>query len=448
MFSVDKKNLVIAILFLMILGQPLFSELPSANSPELQTEEAALLPDRPIRQVPSKLPVHFQWHGETGIPLTIDGFDQDLTQHYIKQFTSQGGLDWLKSVMTRGEPYIGYIRQEIDRMGLPPELVYLPVIESAYLSTAVSKSGAVGLWQFMKNSISPFDIQVTDWVDERRDFWKSTNGALRKLKDNYNYFGDWAMALAAYNAGLGAVRRASESAGTKDYWELSEKKALKTETIHYVPKFLAVSHILSNAGKYGIDLGWPDNPQWERIALDRSVDLGLLAEKAGINPDYLKQANRELNYTITPPGSGYYLKAKAEDTGAIRKVLDDKSSPLVRYYVHSIRSGDTLSALSRHYGVSVAQIQELNPGMLPQYLKIGAKVVIPALKDIGPYTGVVRAKDTTLVFEGNHLVKKGETLWSIALAYEVDPETLAEANGMKLNDTLREGRSLKTPIRK
>lgn len=439
------KRSIFTALCLSILTHPLFAEVTSIDIPELLNEEI----NRPLRQIPTKLPVHFERHGEIRLPLTIDGIDEELTQHYIKQYSSPGGLSWLKSVMERSEPYIAFVRQEIDRMGLPPELAYLPVIESAYLSTAVSKSGAVGLWQFMKNSISPFDIHVTEWIDERRDFWKSTIGALRKLQDNYNYFHDWPLALAAYNAGLGAVQQAVRNTGANDYWDLCGRKALKTETIHYVPKLLAVSHMLLNAGTYGIGLGWPENPQWQRIALDRSVDLGLLAEKAGINTEELKQANRELNYTVTPPtGTEYFLKVKAVDFAAVQAVLNDKTDSLVRYYVHTIRSGDTLSALAQHYEVSTAQIQDVNYGLQPQFLQIGEKVIIPALKDIGPYVGNNRKNDETLVFEGTHLVKKGETLWSISLAYEVDPEMLAEANNMNLNDTLREGRSLKTPIRK
>ncbi len=453
MFRFHKKSLCAAGLFLSILMCLFSAEVPSADLPAadlpelpLDSEEAAV--NRPVRQVPANIPVHFQWHGEGDVPLSIGGLDEALTQHYIKQYSSPGGINWLETVMERSGPYIGFIRQEIEKIGLPPELAYLPVIESAYLPTALSKSGAAGLWQFMQNSIDPFDMHVTEWLDERRDFWKSTVGALRKLQDNYNYFHDWALALAAYNAGLGAVSRASRNAGTNNYWELCERNALKTETIHYVPKFLAVSHMLLNAGMYGIDADWPEDPQWERIALDRSVDLGLLAEKAGINPDDLTLANRELNYTVTPPGSGYFLKVKAADIAAVKTVLEDTSAPLVKYYMHTIRSGDTLSALSSHYEVSVPQILELNAGLQPRFLRIGGTVIIPALKEIGPYTGTVRQLDESLVFEGTHLVKKGETLWSIALAYEVDPETLAGANNMQLNDILREGRSLKTPIRR
>lgn len=387
------------------------------------------------------------WHGETEVVLTIPGSDRELTRRYIAQYSSPGGLQWLQAVMRRGEPFLPFIRREVEARGLPQELAYLPVIESAFVSTAVSRSGAVGLWQFMKNSISPFGIRVDDWVDERRDFWKATDGALRKLDENYRHFGDWPLALAAYNAGLGAVGRAARAAGVADYWYLSEKKHLKAETIHYVPKFLAVSEILSNPGRYGLDLGWPEETRWTRVTVGRTVDLALLAAEAKVDLGMLKKGNGELHYGVTPPDPKYQLKVRLEDAPAVEATLARKDLQLVKYYFHTVRSGDTLSALARHYGVSVDHILNANPGLQPRYLKLGARILVPAFKEVGPYERQ-RSSDAVPVFEGSHLVKRGETLWSIALAYEVDPEVLAEANGLELSSTLREGRLLKTPILK
>jgi membrane-bound lytic murein transglycosylase D len=237
-----------------------------------------------------------------------------------------------------------------------------------------------------------------------------------------------------------------KDSGLKDYWLLSDKKILKTETIHYVPKLLAVAHILSNPRRYGLSPQWTDDPQWTRVAVTRPADLNILASEAGIDAAELKKANRELIYNITPPGSGYSLKVKVEEAEKIGAVLARTDLPLIKYYMHTIRSGDTLLALAIHYGISVEQILQSNPGTQARYLKIGGRLMIPAFKDVEPYTQP-RASAAGLVFAGSHLVKRGETLWSIALAYEVDPELLAEANGMGLNDVLREGRSLKTPIR-
>jgi membrane-bound lytic murein transglycosylase D len=385
---------------------------------------------------------------------TIPGLEHPLTQRFIRQYSSSGGLAWLKTAIERGAPYLGFIRREVEERGLPPELVYLPVIESAYLGTAVSRSGAAGLWQFMKNSIGPFDMKVTEWADERMDFWKSTFGALRKLEENYNHFQDWPLALAAYNAGFGAVNHIINQTGIRDYWILSEKKQFKNETILYVPKLLAVSYILTHQREFGLTPAWPEDPQWVRVPLDRSIDLELLAELAGIDEGLLKTGNRELRYSITPPGGTYQLKVPAFAAAAVAAVLAQEEQQLIKYYYHVIRYGDTLSALAQHYRVSVDQILTSNPGTEPRTLQIGKRLRIPAVAKVDPYvegsaagqqrqTGAVREVPG---FGGTHLVKRGETLWSIAVAYHVDPSALAEANGMELNDILREGRILKTPI--
>jgi membrane-bound lytic murein transglycosylase D len=283
-------------------------------------------------------------------------------------------------------------------------------------------------------------------MDERRDFWKSTQGALRKLDENYKHFGDWPLALAAYNAGLGAINRLVQQSGVRDYWTLSERKLLKTETIHYVPKLLAAAYILSNHRRFGIEPRWPDDPEWRRITVDRSVDLRLLAEQAGVDSEELIKANRELLHNVTPPGPGYYLKVSGKDAEKVAAVLARKDISLIHHYFHTIRSGDTLLALALHYGVTVDQIQASNPGVQARFLRIGNRLLIPALRETGPYERSAPPREN-LDFNGTHLVKRGESLWSIALAYEIDPEVLAEANGMELTDILREGRVLKTPIR-
>jgi membrane-bound lytic murein transglycosylase D len=293
----------------------------------------------------------------------------------------------------------------------------------------------------MRNSIAPY-MKINDWVDERRDFWKSTQGALRKLEENYRYFGDWPLALAAYNAGLGGISAVVRNSGISDYWVLSERKLLKTETIHYVPKLLAVAHILSNPRQFGL-VFWPEDPAWTRIAVNRPVDLNLLAKEAGIDPAELKMANRELSYNITPPEKDYLLKVRARDAEKIVLALA-RDLLLISYHIHTIRSGDTLLALALRYGISVDQITALNPGVQARYLRIGGTLMIPAIRDV-PL--LERSAEKSLVFTGTHLVKRGESLWSIALAYGISPEALAEANNMRLNDVLREGRVLKTPIR-
>jgi membrane-bound lytic murein transglycosylase D len=375
----------------------------------------------------------------------IPGLDQDLTRQYLDQYGSPAGLAWLRAVMDRAAPYLGFIREEIEQRGLPPELLYLPVIESGYVPSAASRSGAVGLWQFMRNSIAPFDMRVDDWVDERMDFWKSTQGALRKLEENYQALGDWPLALAAYNTGLGGILQIRRRNGGGDYWELCRRKLLRTETVHYVPKLLAAAAILSRPRKYGLE-SWGESPRWTRIPLDKTVDLDLLARAAGIDPELLSQGNRELLYRISPPVSGYLLKVPVDQADQTAQALARSGADLIQHYYHTIRYGDTLSALALHYGVTVPQIERANPGIKSRALQIGSRLTIPALKkDVRPYSP--RPQGAGESFGGSYLVKKGDTLWSIALEYGTDPLDLARANGMELSGILREGRTLKVPIK-
>jgi len=288
-------------------------------------------------------------------------------------------------------------------------------------------------------------MKVNDWLDERMDFWKSTQGALKKLEENQKLLGDWLLALAAYNAGLGGIRKAMKDTGLEDYWNLCEMRALKTETIHYLPKFLAVSYILSNPRRFGLDFSWVEDPRWERIPLERAVDLRLLARETGVDESLLKAANRELRYHISPAGGGYQLKVPAGDKEKVAAVLSQRSLPLVRYYPHTIKSGDTLLALANQYGSSLGMILDANPGVRERFLKPGAVLLIPALKETSP--SQEPAQDKGAAFNGTHLVKKGETLWSIALAYHITPETLAEVNNLVLNAILPVGKVLKTPIK-
>jgi len=379
--------------------------------------------------------------------LSLEALEQELTQYYIRQYTTPGGLAFLSTVLKRGSVYIPFIQEEIYKRELPPELLYLPVIESNYLASARSRSGAMGLWQFMMNSIAPFNIRVNDMVDERRDFIKSTRAALQKLDENYRHMKDWPLALAAYNAGLGGVSRTMQRTGIRDYWLLCEKKELRSETIHYVPKLLATAWVLSQPRRFNIDF-WPEDPHWQLLPVGRQVSLEIIAAEAGIDSELLRMGNMELLYGLTPTESSYRLKVPAGDLPRVAAVLEREDLKLIRHYRYVIKYGDTLSALARHYGVTLRLIEQHNPGITNRYLKIGETIIIPALRDITPYQGraAAAAGSGDPLFGGIHLVKKGETLWSLGLAYSIDPERLAHANGMELNQILPEGKVLKVPI--
>ncbi|MFZ4616167.1 MAG: LysM peptidoglycan-binding domain-containing protein [Rectinemataceae bacterium] len=357
------------------------------------------------------------------------------------------GKRWLSVALGRGQPWMAYIMERIDFYRLPRELAWLPLIESEYSLKAVSKSGAAGLWQFMRNSIGGYGMRIDDWVDERRDFMKSTDAALRKLADNHASLHDWNLALAAYNMGLGAITRAVKAAGSTDFFVLRDGGYLSKETSSYVPKFLAVASILKYPARNGLPLDWSPPIEWECVEMARPVDLGLLAAQAGLAPETLRSANAELRFAVTPPWKGYNLKVPLGSAEAIVKALEDPDAKLIKYAIHTVRSGDSVSALARAYGAPLALIVEANPGLEPSKIRIGQALVIPVLKEGATAPELVKPDlaDETVEFAGRYTVQKGDSLWGIALRHEIRPETLAARNGLELTSVLREGMVLEVP---
>jgi membrane-bound lytic murein transglycosylase D len=286
--------------------------------------------------------------------------------------------DWLQAVLDRSLVYREVIVRAIGDRMLPRELRFLPAVESGYQARALSPRGAAGLWQLMRNTASPYGLRMDQWVDERRDFWKATDASLSKLTENFAIFGDWYLALAAYNCGVGklsAIRRKNPGC---DYWALRRRGVLPRETAAFVPQFLALARILGYPGRYGLEIGWDASPEWTRIPVDRCVDLRILSRESGVPLDALTAGNQELNFPMTPPASyGYQLKVRAEHSGVVEKTLAGATLPLLEFRVHIVAEGDTLSAMARHYGVSVALIQEFNPKLAPRALRIGSKVLVP-----------------------------------------------------------------------
>ena len=403
--------------------------------------------NRPLRTVSSTVSNVQQPVQSTQIELqdnsliTERALRQPLTQRYIAQYTAPSGIMYLNAALERGSIYMPFIKEEIEKRNLPPELIYLPIIESSFVITARSRSGAVGLWQFMMNSISPFNMHVTDTIDERRDFIKSTRGALQKLEDNYRVLGSWELALAAYNAGLGAVTRTIQSTRINDYWDLSQKGHLKQETEHYVPKLIAAAYVLSQPRKYNINI-WQKPFEWTSVPLARQISLDIVAEEAGIEKDLLRRLNAQHLHGITPPVNNYQLIIPVTHLEIVNSVLEREDLQLLRYHYHVVHQGDTLWAMSRIYGTTLNVIEQYNPGISSRYLRIGETVIIPAYNEISLPQRTV----TTQTFNGTHTVLRGETFWSISRTYGLDPQVLAEANDMTLDQILREGRTLRVPI--
>ena len=239
-----------------------------------------------------------------GIKLAGGKFEQEIIHEYIARYMTRFGKESLYKILDDGEYYRLYVRQELKKRNLPAVLEYLPLVESEYKPAAKSRSGARGLWQFMENSISPF-LKKNEWLDERLDPWKATDAALSKLKDNYGMFGDWALAIGAYNCGAGAMRRALKKSPAKTFWYLAEHKMLPEETINYVPKLIAINEIAENGEEYRVSLPKLSQSRhyadFDYVTTRSRISLKRLASEIRLSYDILKELNLELIHGETPP---------------------------------------------------------------------------------------------------------------------------------------------------
>lgn len=406
--------------------------------------------DRGIGRVESNWLTPLQSHA--GPPVfSLDFSVTEEVEEYLAKMLAPEGIRWLEDSLERSELFRDFIQARIEEEGLPYEILYLPLIESTYKVDAVSRSGASGLWQFMENSIGPFDISMNDWLDERMDFWKATDAALKKLQDNYRVLGDWLLALGAYNCGLGKMSRVVQRTGIDDFWELARGGHLPYETAHYIPKYLSIVIACSNSGRNGIETSFAPPVFWDRVETARAVDIRMLAQEAGVPRELLEKGNAELKYGITPPaGSGYYLKFPLRYKESVLSALEREDREYLRFQFHELYSGDTLYDLSNHFGIPVSMIENHNPGIRASRLPIGEKILIPIVKEVGPYPreGDGGSSGENLVeFTGLFTVSAGDSMWSIAVEHGITPELLAAANDMTIKTVIQPGMVLKVPIR-
>jgi membrane-bound lytic murein transglycosylase D len=369
-------------------------------------------------------------------------------QYYLDRISSsEHEQGWILAAMERSTLYAQLIREKIEEYGLPPEIFYLPVVESLYKINAYSRSGALGLWQFMRGSAHPW-MEIDEWIDERKDFWKSTEAAMKKLAYNYRATDDWLLALAAYNCGLGKIQRIMKQSGLKDFWEISRRGLIPQETREYIPKLIATAHFAQTLGRRGLERDWKAPVRWQLVKIEKPLDIRLLAEAAGIPAENISAGNVELLYGITPPASrAYYLKVRAEDSGSVQEAIRNHDGKLMKFAVHTIEAGHTLSEIAHHYSIPLSMLLRYNPGIRAEALRIGSRLVVPMYKDAAPFVkkAALPAGADVSRFINEYTVKTGDSLWTIARRFGTTSSVLAAANGIAENGILRPGMSLKVP---
>ena len=347
----------------------------------------------------------------------------------------------------RSGKYRPAIVKALKEAGLPEELSWLPLIESGFKIRAMSRARALGLWQFIASTGYKFGLKRNTWIDERMDPEKSTRAAIVYLKELHQIFGDWTTVLAAYNCGERRVLNRIKSQRINyldNFWDLYER--LPRETAFYVPKFLAVLHILNDPQAHGFTLPTVDEElRAEEVDINKQVHLKTIAKRLDIDYELLIDLNPELRHHLTPSdpyvlkvpeGKGEILLAKLDDIPVWR-------SPVPAYVVHRVRYGESLSVIADKYGTSIRAIMNMNGLGRRNYLKVGWKLRIPVKG--AKYTHLARPPIQTSQLKGEiveYMVRKGDSLWLIARRFGTTTKMIRALNHLHTS-VLRVGQVLK-----
>ncbi len=358
---------------------------------------------------------------------------------------------YLERVLLRAQRYMPYIRSELERRGLPMELALLPIVESAYDPFAYSHGRAAGLWQMIPGTAKRFGVRQNWWYDGRRDIVDSTRAALDYLEYLHGLNeGDWLNAIASYNSGEGnvlrAVRRNRSAGKPDDFWNLKVPR----ETASYVPKLLALVDIVREPGRFGLSLpDVPDEPQFAITDVDTQIDLALAAELAGIDVDTVYAFNPGFNRWATDPAGPHRLLLPLDVAETFADTLTSiPEDERIRWKRHKIRNGETISEIAEQYHTTIAAIRSANE-LRGNTIRAGQYLMIPV--STKPLTEYTKSADARLANTQNrersgtrveHIVRSGESFWTISQRYGVTTRQLAGWNGMAPGDTLSVGRKL------
>ncbi len=353
--------------------------------------------------------------------------------HYFQHVIHDRFQKWL----TRFSAYQPLVEQIFAEFDLPKDLIYLSLIESGFNPRAYSRAHAAGPWQFIKSTGRIYGLRVNWYVDERRDPLKSTVAAAQHLRDLYDLFGSWPLALAGYNAGVGKITRAIEKSRTRDFWRIARTRLIRRETKDYVPRFMAAMIIAKNPALFGFHVYSPPVHQYEEIHMDKPVHLRAVTKATEIPFEELRRLNPELRRSIVPQTQGgYFLKVP---TGMGARVRQAKSQmeqwtqpPSSRRTWYRVRRGDSLSVLASRFGMSVSTLKRLN-GISGNLIRPGQRLrVNQGIVETGQETG----KPTW------YRVRRGDSLSVLAKRFGMSVSTLKRLNGISGN-LIRTGQRLR-----
>ena len=400
-----------------------------AEAPEQKSEPA---PIDEANEVTFPVDANIKAKAEAEIKSTRSDLPLMMTDQvagYINYFSSTRGHATLANALVRSGRYEDMIRRILKQEGVPQDLIYLAQAESGFHPLALSRAGARGMWQFMGSRAKGYGLERNFWMDERQDPEKATHAAARHLKDLYNQFGDWYLAMAAYNSGPGTVQSAVRRTGYADFWELYRRNVLPKETRNYVPIIVAVTIMAKNPEQYGLDTIVREKPlDHDTVKINYSVDLRLVADCIDAPLSDLQDLNPSLLRYVTPKDKGFDLRLP---TGTKDKFLTNISAiptdmrPWWRY--HTVKADDTLASIARDYRTTSKAIFTANE-LESEELTPEKKLIIPITPGKHPAgeDGMIYARRTT-----RYKIHKGDTVLSVAENLGIPPRMIRSWNRLR-----------------
>ncbi len=411
-------------------------ETLALNSPVTSpaTEDAApqWLPsgrDIRIELIPESPPMAQDLWSRIRDGFAMSDLDSKLVAKHEKWYVDHP--EYFARMIDRARLYLYYINEEVERRGMPSEIALLPMIESAFNPGAYSRSRASGIWQFIPSTGKKFGMQQNWWYDGRRDVISATNGALDYLQNLHSMFGDWQLALAAYNCGEGAVLRAQahnrRHGLPTDYAHLR----LLKETRNYVPKLLAIKHIIADPGKFGLALqDIPNKPYFAAITTTQHIDVKLAAQLAGISDDEFAALNPAHNRPVILQDNNDFILLPIDKIETFRTNLENYGKPLVSWQSYKPKKGERLDKLAPRFGLSLASLKSVNGLSKHGNISTGQTLLVP-----------LNGEESTSEFEAFNMhlvptynptrirVRRGDTLGGLARRYHVSIAKLKQWNG-------------------
>jgi membrane-bound lytic murein transglycosylase D len=369
------------------------------------------------------------------LPIEIN----DRVLGFLDYYENGRGHGAIEVGLERIGKYQPMIEKILKEEGVPLDLIYLCQAESAFEPRALSRAAAKGMWQFISSRGKEYGLRQTWWVDERSDPEKSTRAAARHLKDLYMEFGDWYLAMAAYNSGPVRVQRALEKTGADNFWTLAEKRALPKETISYIPNILALTIIGKNPEKYGFTVAPTPALETERVSVDKATDLRVIAEAINLPVEELRDLNTHVLRWTTPPDDPDFqlILPKGYSDKFNEQISSLPESKRVLFREHVVKKGETIGVIARKYGTTTSELLQANNLGKNPILKAGRSLIIPisgasvpapAAKAAVTRQPVHRAASSSISTRITYTVRAGDTLAKIAAHYHTSVEKLKSWN--------------------